>query len=136
VRPCPKPECKRERSGLDDDDDDDDASPVKGFEEKKEADAGAVPGRVAVVGLPSASEPGKGNKWVPVPAVGDIADVVVVVVDEDVEEDNFDWSMGEGTAERGGSDRGCWESGPDEVGGLEEGLEAKSTAMKQPYKPF
>jgi hypothetical protein len=34
-----------ERSGLDDDDD---ASPVKGFEEKNEADAGAVPGRIAV----------------------------------------------------------------------------------------
>jgi len=56
VRPCPKPECKAEKSGLDD------ANPVKGFEEKKEADAGAVPGRVAVVGRPSASEPGKGNK--------------------------------------------------------------------------
>jgi hypothetical protein len=38
-----------ERSGLDDDD----ASPVKGFEEKKEADAGAVPGRsIAVLGRP------------------------------------------------------------------------------------
>lgn len=59
MRPCPKPECKVERSGLVDDAD---ASPVKGFEEKKEADAGAVPGRVAVVGRPSASEPGKGNK--------------------------------------------------------------------------
>ena len=57
MRPCPKPECKVERSGLDDD-----AIPVKDFEEKKEADAGAVPGRVAVVGRPSASEPGKGNK--------------------------------------------------------------------------
>jgi hypothetical protein len=45
-------------------------------------------GRVAVVGLPSASEPGKGNKRVPVPAVGDIADVVVA--DEDDEEDDFD----------------------------------------------
>ena len=47
-----------ERSGLDDDG----ATPVKDFEEKKEADAGAVPGRVAVVGRPSAREPGKGNK--------------------------------------------------------------------------
>jgi hypothetical protein len=65
VRPCPKPECKRERSlddAADEDDDEDDAIPVKGFEEKKEADAGAVPGRVAVVGRPSAREPGKGNK--------------------------------------------------------------------------
>jgi hypothetical protein len=60
--PCPKSDCKKERSGLDDDADADDAGPVKGFKEKKEADAGAVPGRVAVVGLPSASEPGKGNK--------------------------------------------------------------------------
>jgi hypothetical protein len=56
VRPCPKPECKEEWSGLDD------ATPVKDFEEKKEADARAVPGRVAVLGRPSAREPGKGNK--------------------------------------------------------------------------
>ena len=60
MRPCPKPVCNVERSGLDDDDDD--ATPVKGFEEKKEADAGVVPGRFAVAGRPSASEPGKGNK--------------------------------------------------------------------------
>lgn len=59
MRPCPKPECKVGKSGLVDEAD---ANPVKGFEEKKEADAGAVPGRVAVVGRPSASEPGKGNK--------------------------------------------------------------------------
>ena len=40
----------------------------------------------------------------------------------------------ETTAERGGSDRGCWESaGPDEVAGLDEegrDLEEISTAMK------
>jgi hypothetical protein len=65
VRPCPKPECKRERErSLDVDEGaaDEDANRVKGFEEKKEADAGAVPGRVAVVGRPRAREPGKGNK--------------------------------------------------------------------------
>ena len=45
MRPCPKPECKVGKSGLVDEAD---ANPVKGFEEKKEADAGAVPGRVAV----------------------------------------------------------------------------------------
>ena len=61
MRPCPKPECKRGRSDLDVVAADE-ASPVKGFEEKNEADAGAVPGRVAVVGRLSASEPGKGNK--------------------------------------------------------------------------
>ena len=44
--------------------------------------------------------------------------------------------MGEGreaemTAERAGRDRGCWESvGPDEVDGLDEDLEAISTATK------
>ena len=56
--PCLKPECKRGRSNLDVVADE--ANPVKGFEEKNEAGAGAVPGRVAVVGRLSAGEPGKG----------------------------------------------------------------------------
>ena len=38
VRPCPKQECKRGRSDVADG-----AGPVKGFEEKNETDAGAVP---------------------------------------------------------------------------------------------
>jgi hypothetical protein len=130
MRPCPNPECKREKSL---DDFDEDANPVKGFEERKEADAGAVPGRVVVVGRLRVREPGKGNKRV-VPAVGGIADVVDA---EDEVADDADW-MGEGreaetTAERGGSDRGWWQSeGPDEVGGLEEGevLEVISMGME------
>ena len=76
VCPCPKPECKKERSlnGAADDDDEGDAIPVKG-------DAGGVPGRVAVVGRLSARKPGKGSESVPVPVAEGIADVVV---DEDV----------------------------------------------------
>jgi hypothetical protein len=50
--------------------------------------------------------------------------------------------MGEGreaetTAERGGRDRGCWESvGPDEVGGLEkEDLEAMKWLERKDPEP-
>ena len=43
--------------------------------------------------------------------------------------DDDDGREAETTAERGGRDRGCWESvGPDKVGGLEEDLLAKAPA--------
>jgi hypothetical protein len=48
-------------------------------------------GRVAVIGLPSANYPGKGNKWVPLPVVECIADIDV---DEDeVAEVSIGYSM-------------------------------------------